>query len=832
MYASSFRPSEESLSDGMSGLSARALLGWMDREQAVKFLTEDCVFSTPLSSGAAEEIWKLRKTIVESLPPWEHPAQRLPLSAADLKAARAFRSRHPEAESVVDFVRLNPMDLVVHQPWVSPAISHGYLDRVTPDKWLRTALLDPPSNSRLKWRNEGNTIIFDLPHFEFALAGPLHPDGQMRVTEAPGFITVSFHANRALLLSGYHRTFACAQHGLEAVNAPRGVLFGMSNHLAAMGSAADEIRRMMEKPRPPRMSDFFDDRLFLPVMLRRRRCRMRISWEVVEIDQDEAPTTAQDSAALPAQTHPTEMQVDSDPLSDHNGTSGDHGGKNGTQSPDHGPNLPRSVKGLFDEALRHHRAGRLEEAVSLYMRVLFLKPDHAHAHCNVGTALAAQGRVAEARIHYENAVVLNPDYADAHNNLGVLLAGQGNLDDARMHYERAIAIDRAHAEAHNNLGNIFKKLGNFNDAMVRHERALTIRPDFGEAHYSRADIKTFHPGDADLAALEVLADRDDLSEINATFINFALAKALEDTQDYARAFQHLRKANALKRRQINYDETRFTRLFQSASAVFDKSLFDRFKGTGNPSSVPVFVLGMPRSGSSLVEQILASHPQIQGAGELTALDATLTSILTAAGLQYPECVPVLDCAALERLGSSYLSLLPALEEGKARITDKSPGNFLNIGLIRLILPNARIIHTMRDPVDTCISCYSRYFASGVSFSYDLEELGRYYRSYRELMTHWQSVLPPGAILHVAYEDVVNDLEGQARRLIDYCGLPWDDRCLHFHANSRPVRTASAVQVRQPLFRSSLERWRRYESGIAPLLHELGDLVVRQASEST
>jgi hypothetical protein len=179
---------------------------------------------------------------------------------------------------------------------------------------------------------------------------------------------------------------------------------------------------------------------------------------------------------------------------------------------------------------------------------------------------------------------------------------------------------------------------------------------------------------------------------------------------------------------------------------------------------------------------------------------------------------------LRRIGQSYLARLPALAEGKVRIVDKLPGNFLNIGLIRLALPNARIIHTMRHPMDTCVSCYSKLFTFGHHYTYDLAELGRFYRYYSELMTHWRRVLPPGAMLDVSYEDVVDDLEGQARRMIDYCGLPWDDRCISFHRTSRPVKTASAVQVRKPLFRSSLQRWRKYESGIAPLLDELGTIV--------
>jgi tetratricopeptide (TPR) repeat protein len=461
--------------------------------------------------------------------------------------------------------------------------------------------------------------------------------------------------------------------------------------------------------------------------------------------------------------------------------------------------------------------GMLRDAVAWYDRALALKPDYADAHNNLGMALAALDRIDEAVAHYERALALNPNFANAHNNLGNALEKQDRIDDAAAHYERALVLKPEHASAHNNLGNIFKERGKFEDAMAHYGRAIAIQPDYAEAHFNRAEITSFQPGDADLGALEALAGRDDLSADQALYINFALAKALEDIGDYVRAFEHLRQGNALKRRQINYQEIDALKLFQRISAVFDRDLFDRFKQQGDPSPVPIFVLGMPRSGSTLIEQILASHPQIHAAGELTVLEKMTDSD------QYPECLPALDGAALRRLGQTYLARLPKPADGKVRIVDKLSGNFLRIGLIRLTLPNARIIHSMRHPIDTCVSCYSKLFTAGIYFSYDLAELGRYYRSYRELMAYWRSVLPPGAMLDVSYEDLVEDLEGQARRLIDYCGLPWDDRCISFHKAERPVKTASAVQVRKPLSRSSLQRWRHYEAGLGPLLDELGDL---------
>jgi Tfp pilus assembly protein PilF len=518
---------------------------------------------------------------------------------------------------------------------------------------------------------------------------------------------------------------------------------------------------------------------------------------------------------------------------------------------------PGVMQGMLRNAIGHHQAGRLNEAERIYRQILAIDARHADSlhllgliasqgghyntaveligqairlwkhnpfyYCNMGSALKAQGRIDDAVAHFERAIVLKQDYADAYNNLGNVLAERGNPDKAAVYYGQALAVNPDHAEAHNNLGNVFKEQGKFENAMKHYERAIAIKPDYTDAHYNRAEIKTFHRSDADLVALETLARRKDLPANKAPHVHFALAKAFEDSGDYVRAFEHMSKGNALRRRQIHYDENSAVQLFQRLRNVFDHSLFDRLQGEGDPSSVPVFVLGMPRSGSTLIEQILSSHPQIHGAGELNELNAAVRGVLDASGwqAQYPECVSSLDGAALRRIGQAYLSRLP-VADGKVRIVNKLPANFLSIGLIRLILPNAKIIHTVRNPIDTCLSCYSKLFTSGQHFSYDLAELGRYYRGYKELMTHWQSVLPPDAMLDVSYEDLVDDLEGQARRMIDYCGLPWDDRCLSFDKTSRTVTTASAVQVRQPLFRNSLQRWRKYEAGIGPLLQELGN----------
>lgn len=465
-----------------------------------------------------------------------------------------------------------------------------------------------------------------------------------------------------------------------------------------------------------------------------------------------------------------------------------------------------------------YEQGKLADSVACFERALKIKPGYADAHNNLGTALLSQDRVEEAIGQFERALALHPNHAAAHNNLGNAFLKQARLEEAQEHYERALEIKPDYASSHNNLGNVLKEKGRFQEAMAHYERAIAVQPDYAEAHLNRTELKRFTRGDADLAVLEDLA-AGGLPDEKALFIHFALAKALDDVGDYDRAWEHLRQANALKRAGIEYSEKRALELLDRIREVFEPGLFERFHGAGDPSTAPIFVVGMPRSGSTLIDQMLASHPQIHGAGELAILERM-------EDLSFPEHAASLDRDQLWRLGEAYLAQLPQVPAGVVRIVDKLPGNFLRIGLIRLMLPNARIIHTLRDPLDTCLSCYFKLFTNGLLFTYDLGELGHYYRSYSRLMQHWRAVLPPDAILDVRYENVVDDLEAQARRLIEYCGLAWDERCIGFHRHARPVRTASSVQVRQPLFRSSVGRWRHYEAGLGPLIEALGAVAGR------
>jgi tetratricopeptide (TPR) repeat protein len=466
---------------------------------------------------------------------------------------------------------------------------------------------------------------------------------------------------------------------------------------------------------------------------------------------------------------------------------------------------------------------KYEEAAATLRAALVIEQRSDKIHLHYGSVLIDQHKIDEAAAATERALALNPSSHDAVNLMGRVAFERGELEPALAHYRRALSLKPDLADAYNNMGNVLKELGKLEEARQAYLKALDLDPKVSGVYVNLADSKKFVPGDPHLAAMEALAAQaDGLSKTDRMQLDFALSKAYADLKQHRRSFEHLLKGTAAKRASIAYDEAVALALFDRIEQVFSPEVMRAKRGGGDPTPVPVFVVGMPRSGTTLVEQILASHPMVHGAGELKTMNDVVLTVRGPDGntIPYPEFVPSLDPAALQAIGARYLALLRELAPHGERVTDKMPSNYYFVGLIHLALPNARIIHTMRDPVDTCISCFSKLFTAEQNHTYDLGELGRYYRRYERLMAHWRRVLPPGRMLDVRYEDVVADLDGQARRIIDYCGLPWDDRCLSFHETDRPVRTASATQVRQPIYSSAVGRWKVYEEFLGPLLNEL------------
>lgn len=466
---------------------------------------------------------------------------------------------------------------------------------------------------------------------------------------------------------------------------------------------------------------------------------------------------------------------------------------------------------------------RFDDAEVSLRHALSLRPQLAEALSNLGGVLRLQGRLGEAETAYRQAIAFKPDMAQAHYNLGSLLGEQDRLAEAEPAYRRAIAHKQHFADAHNNLGGTLKFLGRFAEARRSIERALELSPRNPSFLLSLSELKNFSPDDPDLAIMEELAQRIETIPVKQQpDLHFALAKAYEDLGQYDGAIRHLSVGNALRRRQVHYDELGALHELDRIQQVFTAALMQSLEGAGDPASVPVFIIGMPRSGTTLIEQIVASHPQAFGGGERPALNLIATSLgaLTDRSSPFPEVMARISKHDLQRAAARYVAEIGQLAPHAKRITDKMPSNYRLAGLIHLLFPNARIIHAVRDPVDTCLSCFSKLFANGQYQTYDLAELGRYYRYYCRVMEHWRRVLPAGRILDVRYEDVVADLESQARRIIVHCGLAWHDRCLAFHETERPVHTASAVQVRQPIYQSAIGRARRFMPFLQPLLNEL------------
>ncbi len=485
------------------------------------------------------------------------------------------------------------------------------------------------------------------------------------------------------------------------------------------------------------------------------------------------------------------------------------------------PNFAKAFNGRGNALLDLKRPA---EALADYDRAIALDPDFVEALVNRACALVELKRPAEAVASCEAAIALKPDHAEAHYNRGVGAGKLNREDQSLASFDKAIAFKPNDASAHESKAIALLRLGRIAEANASFRAAIELAPKRARLFYHAALAKRFERGDPQFAAMEELARETSSADIDErVYVHFALGKAYADVEDAERSFRHFSQGGALKRQQSGYDEAKVLGDFKRTMATCTREFLARHYGGGDPSPVPVFVVGMPRSGTTLVEQILASHRDVHGAGEIYDFDLAAADHGGAAALalQCPEIVAQMSGEEFRQIGANYLQRIRAAAPSARRIVDKMTENFRFAGLIALALPNARILHVRRDPADTCVSCFSTLFTDNLPYTYDLAELGRYYRAYEALMNHWRDALPHGMMIDVQYEDVVADLEGQSRRILDHCGLEWDARCLDFHRNERAVRTASMAQVRRPLYKSSVGRWRRYEAFLEPLLAALG-----------
>jgi tetratricopeptide (TPR) repeat protein len=493
------------------------------------------------------------------------------------------------------------------------------------------------------------------------------------------------------------------------------------------------------------------------------------------------------------------------------------------QAIDLNPRLADAYLNLAEVEMSRHR---YDDAMRALDMLQAFAPRHPSALVAKAKALNKLNRYDEALDFARLAVEQVPQSAEAQYALALVLQSLGHTEEALLVFEKAVHLPGAVTEeAMVGRATLLMEAGRKEEARAAFEAAIAAFPASTSAIAGRADMHAFTVGDPDFAVLEnalTVGERASLG--NRIAIHFALGKAYFDIGNSAKAFACFNEGNRLKRTTFTYDAAATTRWLQHVAEVFTPEVFSRLTESMSSgqspelptSELPVFIVGMPRSGTTLIEQILSSHPQVMGAGELSALRLAVDT----SGV-FPDRVRQMDASLAAHLGRDYLARVMPLAKGRDRLVDKMPGNFLYAGLIPLILPGARIIHARRHPVDTCLSCYTKLFSGDLLFSYELAELGGFYRAYDALMAHWRSVLPPQRFIEVEYEAVVEDIETQAKRMIEFLGLPWNEACLNFHDNRRVVRTASVNQVRKPIYKTSRGRWRKHAEHLGPLLAALG-----------
>ena len=486
---------------------------------------------------------------------------------------------------------------------------------------------------------------------------------------------------------------------------------------------------------------------------------------------------------------------------------------------------PRAAPAIRMLAEVAGRLGRMEDAEHLLARALELAPGFTEARFNYATVLHRLNKAEEAVAEIDQLLARDPANAVYRNLKAAALVRIGEYDEAIALYEGVLKAHPEQPKAWMSYGHVLKTVGRHDDSVAAYRESARLQPSLGEAWWSLANLKTWRFSDADVALIEAQLKRADLAADDRLHLEFALGKALEDARRYEASFRHYAAGAAIRRRQVVYDAAITSLHVERCKALFTPQFFAEREGWGDPSPDPVFVVGLPRAGSTLVEQILSSHSMVEGTMELPDVIAMARRIGGGShrgeGSLYPMALADMDREQVAALGREWLDRTAVQRKlGKPFFIDKMPNNFSHLGLIRLMLPNAKVIDARRHPMACCFSAFKQHFARGQSFTYDLVELGRYYADYVELMAHFDAVLP-GFAHRVIYERMVAEPEAETRALLDACGLPFEEACLRFHETERPVRTASSEQVRRPIFTEGLDQWRHYELWLEPLKTALG-----------
>ena len=470
-----------------------------------------------------------------------------------------------------------------------------------------------------------------------------------------------------------------------------------------------------------------------------------------------------------------------------------------------------------------------DDAEQLLVRITEIAPGFVAAWHDLGSVLKELNRFEEAVKALQEAVRLDPANAVTHYFYGAALAMAAQPEAAIEAYRKAVDLDPDLSGAYLGLGHVLKTVGDQDGGVAAYRRAIELRPDFGEIYYSLSNLKTFKFSDQEIAGMEERVGNNALPIDCQVHFAFSLGKAYEDKADYAAAFRYYELANRRHRETIAYDPVQTEVAHEKIRKAFSLEFFEHQAqmGTGCRDPDPIFILGLPRSGSTLLEQILASHSLVDGTSELPDISMIAQSVTNKAhGRTFPMSMPELTSEELTALGKQYLSQTQRHRGSAPFFTDKMPNNFAYVGFIKAILPNAKIIDARRHPMDSCVGCFKQHFAKGQTFTYDLFELGEFYLEYERMMNHWDAVLP-GQVLHVEYENVVSDLETQVRRLLEFCGLEFEQSCVNFHETKRAVRTASSEQVRQPIYQGSLATWKRFGSDLDVLREVLDPVLPEQ-----
>ncbi len=469
---------------------------------------------------------------------------------------------------------------------------------------------------------------------------------------------------------------------------------------------------------------------------------------------------------------------------------------------------------------------QLDDAEALLRRATEAAPDFVAAWLLLGPVLMERSKYLEAIEAFRAATRLVPEQADAWAGLGNAYARASLVEESAQAFARSVALDPNMPGSQMGYAHVLKTLGDQPGSIAAYRAAIAAKPDFGEVYWSLANLKIFRFTDADIAEMEEQLAHAELSPGADIHFRFALGKAYEDLGNYDRAWHYYHSGNQRQREQVRFDPTDFELRQSKVTTVFSQEFLDERSGCGDPASDPIFIVGLPRSGSTLIEQILASHSQVEGTSELPILGKIASSIgrYRHDHVKYPEAVRDLRPKDWRAYGQQFLEETRRHRStGRPFFTDKLPNNFSHVGFIHLILPNAKIINARRHPMDSCLGAYKQLFGHGQNFTYDMFELAEYYKQYHAIMQHWHAVLP-GKVLDVHYEETVTDLETQVRRILAHCGLEFEEQCLRYYETERAVKTASSEQVRQPIYTSALGKWRRYEQHLGIWQEELGAII--------